>query len=118
MTFILQDLYIQIPFLVASLCIIRKFQGLQNDMKKIFYFAVIYVIVLYQPGITTVLALFTSCDTQKNLGYNYITVHPHWTCDSSRYIFVSKYIVIPNLIFWIIIVSFSFTVTEKVKIIG
>jgi len=66
--------------------------------------AVVYLIISYQPGIVTNLALILSCSTINGLGYKYVSSHPHWQCSTPTYEFFSDFIAIPNLIIWSLVI--------------
>jgi len=71
---------------------------------KFFVTACVYYLISYQPGLVLNLMQYLSCSSLKGLGYNYVTAHPNWTCDSAEYSFLERYIVAPALIGWCVVI--------------
>ena len=94
---------LQLPFIIFTFFIL-SFCLKSIHMKKVISSSIIYIIITYQPGIATTLAQFLSCTTIKDLGYEYIASHSHWSCNEPQYEFVSTFIVIPNLVLWCIVI--------------
>ena len=91
---VVQFVAIALTLIIIS-CIRRK-----SAPRKVIVVTALYFIISEQPGIVSNLGLFLTCSTIDGVGYNYISSHPNWSCDTSQYSFFAKFIAIPNLILW------------------
>ena len=103
-------LYYQTLILIVSpvvqffiICLLTLLLGIIRptiNRTRIIGITALYLIISNQPGIVNNLSQFLSCDTKKDLGYNYVVSHPNWSCDTDRYKSFAQFIVIPSLVVW------------------
>ena len=91
-----------ISFIISIVGLINR----NIQVKKILTVAGLYFIISSQPGLVTNLTLFVSCKTLDGAHY-FITSHPNWSCRDPTYIKSINYIVIPNLLFWVLIIPIA-----------
>jgi len=73
-------------------------------LKKMLVAALVYFMISYQPGIINNLTQLLSCSTLKDLGYDYVSSHPYWTCNTPAYLNIAGYIAKPSLIVWCLLI--------------
>jgi len=89
----------QFLMIVVLMLLLRLIFSDKAAYKKLVV-ATMYLILSYQPGIITNLAQMLSCSTVNGLGYDYISSHPHWECNTPIYNLFANHIAIPNLLLW------------------
>jgi len=107
--------FMQLIGLAVFLLIVSRFSK-DMPLKKLLVAALIFFMISYQPGIINNLAQFLSCTTLKDLGYDYISSHPYWTCNDSAYLNFSSHIVKPSLVAWCFLIpAVLLTILRKRK---
>jgi len=94
---------IQLTAILMILVIAKVFYK-RIPVGRFFVTACVYYLISYQPGLVLNLMQYLSCSSLKDLGYSYVTAHPNWTCDSSEYRFLERFIVAPALIGWCVVI--------------
>jgi len=95
--------FIQYLGLAVFLLVLSRFSK-DMPLKKIMVAALIFFMISYQPGIINNLTQYLSCTTLKDLGYDYISSHPYWTCNDPAYLNFASYVVKPSLVGWCLLI--------------
>jgi len=95
---------IQILLIIIIALIFVKSFFPSLKMSQFTRLTIVYITLLEQPGIIGNLTSFLSCSHDEITGGDYITLHPNWSCNDPRYLFFKKFLAVPFLAFWAVVI--------------
>lgn len=95
---------IEAIIITGLLYLILRVLKIELSLTQILSFVVLYLIMNYQPGVIMILRQFQHCKTAETYEGGYVSAHPYWRCDTSRYSFIAWTIGWPSVVAWGVVV--------------